>query len=424
MGAFLSKSNNEKLAKSNKRSAAKPQLNASTNANTTDMTTLADDSTCTLAADVSAISAPPTDAADESLATPATPQTQKFIDPRSPFVCRTPIDARGGSPATTPFAVTKRLDLTTDGDAMSLLSTPTSRLPVVQKTALQQKLLKNLGYQEFDPRSPTQFINRTPMRLGGELMGMEPAAAVTATASEVHANAEEANNALNESMDRPTESVNNEINESIQATELPADVEDTIAVDVAVAAESTVIQINTNTSTESEAITPPAKTATAAVPSEDLVDDPRSPSTNVDRTPIVLNAVADDAGLDTVDSSDDNRPALPQSSLAQLPTTTNDIFQDVAEPENACVTPRKTQIAVAKKSNEAMQLPRTPLGCLANLNKGRQPLLASGHKQLKHPILFVGKHQKQQPQQQTHDSKIPVMKSIGGGGSTSNVWKM
>lgn len=433
MGALLSKSTNDKQPKTSKRSARKNlqqpqhnQLNASSNTNTTNLTTLADDSTCTSAADVSAISAPSTAIDNDQLASCTPAHVQPFIDPRSPFICRTPIDARGGSPAAAnPFAVTRRLDLTTD-DASLMMSTPTSRiLPGGQKSALQQKLLKNLGYQEFDPRSPTMFINRTPMRLDGELMGV--GASCTFAAGEVHANAEEANNALNESMDRPAESVNNEINESIQATELPADAADQCPIALAPVDEELMIpQSNTN-ALEPETMTPPAKSAVVAEDVEDLVKDPRSPSINVDRTPIVLltHSTSEVDDVDTVDSTDANIQVpmvqpLPEPEPST--TATNDgIFKD-AEVESVCTTPRKT-FAVSKRPNEALQ-PRTPLGCLANQNKGRQSLLmsAGGHKQPKHPILFVGKHQKQQTQY--GDSKIPVMKSVVGGGSNSNVWKM
>lgn len=430
MGAIISKTNaaDKQPASSNKSpkrwkkrssaasTAVAPRLEASSShhaaANTTDMTTLADDSTVSeLNTSAAAMSIN-----DSTIAAPNTPQRQppsadQFIDPRSPFVCRTPIAAAGAGQQ---FAtVTRQLDLTS-GDLLGTPVQPHHQQPAM-RNALQQKLLRNLGYQACDPRSPTQFINRTPMRAAGELLGQS-----TASASQPPIVIVNTDNALNESRDtsavsRSTEHVNNAINESLQAAESPL-------LDDSAVAEASAVEDSAE-SAES-ALTPP-KVSSAAVDAE-IHDDPRSPSVDIERTPIVLaaedEAVVDDdevehQGLDTVDAgaNDENAPvAVAVRSPQPAAMVANAIFEDdvgvaaisAGEPVATAVqaTPRKpSAIAVASKRSNA-EAPRTPLGCLGNRAGVRQPL--------------------QMGKQQQHESKIPVMKSQINANGNATVWNM
>lgn len=295
----------------------------------------------------------------------ATPEPKKFVDPRSPNIRRTPIDELG-SPTRTPIVATKRLNLTTDEEN---LSTPPSRLVGTQKNFLQEKLLKNLGYQAFDPRSPTQFINRTPMRW-------------------------EAND---DSFDASL------INESVQPVELSSQTEDECA-DV-------------------------AHESTASGDAEDAADssidkflaeleiDPRSPSVNVERTPIVFKH-------NHIHAQDAMVAQPPPESICEdienIATPCKDtIYEDEA---NAVTTPTTPKPVQQQPIDKASHTNRTPLSCLAN--KGRASLLHSNKKNMpKHPILFIGQQQQQPKSMKTgatafgnnnlnsKSTKIPVFKN-------------
>lgn len=424
MGTFLSKnsSNDPKLPKTTKTKRPAATVH-NDSANTTDITILPDESItlAPVAADtyqrISAAVIGDANADDSSNALYGTPQQLKFIDPRSPFVCRTPIDGLGsptGSPSPQ-YAVTKQLDLTTDESI--LLLTPCSKADgtgaaVHQKTILQQKLLKNFGYQDFDPRSPTQFINRTPMRLTNLAASTSVAAMPSAEILLQHAaeNIEESNNVLNESL-RSAEDMNNDVNESIQAIAVPSEY----------AIESTDIE-------DDSGLYATPKTIDVEVIDDSSNADPRSPSDNVDRTPIVLQhaeRVFDVAAFASVMCNDNENIENHPSSPPQTPkaaTKSNRIFEDALDDVTATSTPVAFAVrtsSIAKKLSNDIPTPRTPLGCLGN--RGRQSLLPSAggaatNKQsvVKHPILFIG----QQQQQATHRkslAQLAVVSTLGKG---------
>lgn len=262
----------------------------------------------------------------------STPEPKKFVDPRSPTICRTPIGDLA-SPPTPGIGATKRLNLTTDDHNLS--STPPSRLVGTQKNFLQEKLLKNLGYQSFDPRSPTQFINRTPIRW--------------------------------EENDPNSDDCSLVVNDSAQAvemsqTELLPEEEEEVA----------------NASVESVGDADSSIDKFIA----ELEIDPRSPSINVERTPIVFKHYVfldDSIELPASEFENTNKISTPIK---------HSIYQDKAVVDDDTPTTPKLTQTVDKLTNN-----RTPLSCLAN--KGRPPTVQHSNKKknnnvLKHPILFIG----------------------------------
>lgn len=258
----------------------------------------------------------------------STPEQKKSLDPRSPTISRTPIDQLTcPAPA---IAATKRLNLTTDDQN---LSTPPSRLIGTQKNFLQEKLLKNLGYQAFDPRSPTQFINRTPIRWV----------------------------------------VNNDqsisdcglINESVQA------------IDLSQTEELPVEEMANDSSAE---IVEDAESSIDKFIAE-VEMDPRSPSVNVERTPIVFRSQL------FIQPFVELPPVEKENINEIISIASNTIYQD----ENTIDTPitPKLDAANGKSSNNN----RTPLSCLAN--KGGRPTVSQSNKKnmAKHPIIFIGQQQ-------------------------------
>lgn len=269
----------------------------------------------------------------------STPEPKKFIDPRSPTICRTPINDLG-TPSTPSIAATKRLNLTTDAEN---LSTPPNRLIGTQKNFLQEKLLKNLGYQSFDPRSPTQFINRTPIKW--------------------------------EENEQKTE--DSLINDSVQAVEHPEpeQIPDEVANDSVESLEDPDTSIDKFIA--------------------ELEIDPRSPSINVERTPIVFKQelVLDDS-IELPSENIENRSTPMKHS----------IYQDEADAHTPA-TPKVEPTTLIPSNNQ-----RTPLSCLAN--KGRPSVLQQSNNNKnkpKHPILFIGQ------QQQTPKC---IKNGGGGGGGT------
>lgn len=269
---------------------------------------------------------------DETLLdTVSTPEPKKFIDPRSPNICRTPIESLG-SPETS-ITVTKALNLTTDEQN---LSTP-NKLVGTQKNFLQTKLLKNLGYQAFDPRSPTQFINRTPMRLDGAI----------------------------DSNDQSFDS--SLIDTSVPGVELPH--LDTTSC--------------TKESSDASVAQEDGETSIDQIIAE-LEIDPRSPSVNVERTPIVFSH--------TIPTAEDYPVVeIVLDDVENQTPTKHNIYQDeesATPASDAKITPRQTQ------TNEKAANNRTPLSCLGN--KGRSALQSKNRmtKMPKHPILFIGQQQK------------------------------
>lgn len=310
-----------------------------------------------------------------------TPQNKNVLDPRSPNIYRTPLNHNeaSASPSGTQMnaiQITKQLNLTTDD---SILLRPAA------KGLLKAMLLRDLDQNAMlDPRSPTQFINRTPMNLKST----------------------QSTTTVDESFDCSLVE-DNAHDSSYTAT--------STCEDASLPTDKLQLTANIEESFNAIALTEPKEFLETNFDTTDSVEsiacDPRSPSMNVERTPLVLKsetAVSDSTFENN--SEPENVTIVEESPVSMLKLTTNLIYEDVAETE-IFSTPKRTS------ANKAVPKVRTPLGCLGNMvsqaNNTRAP---------KHPSLFIEEQHQlaHTPMQKSlakrlsnnvNSSKIPIFKT-------------
>lgn len=309
-----------------------------------------------------------------------TPQNNKNSDPRSPNVYRTPLTHNDGSvsPSSTAInaiPITKQLNLTTDNSI--LLRPPANGL-------LKAMLLRDLDQNSMlDPRSPNQFIQRTPLHLKSSKSTVLTDDSFDCSLIEDNAQ-DTSYTALStsESASLPTEPLQlaDNIEESLNAITLTEPKE--------------FLETNFDTSDPVELI---------------IACDPRSPSLNVDRTPLLLNTVPAMSDLLFERLSEPENVTI----VEKTPVTSKKVSSNhlIYEDENVAETEMRPS------ATKALPKVRTPLGCLGNtvslVNKSRTP---------KHPVLFIEEQQQlaftpknhksiAKRLSTTNSSKIPIFKS-------------
>lgn len=314
-----------------------------------------------------------------------TPQNKTVLDPRSPNIFRTPLNHNDASVSPSgiqmnAIPITKQLNLTTD-DSILLRPAP--------KGLLKAMLLRDLDQNAMlDPRSPTSFITRTPLNLKSTQ---------TTTIDD-----ESFNCSLVEDNPQDTSYT---ATSSTEDASIPTD---TIQLTTATIEES----LNAIVLTEPKEFL--ETNFDTSDPIETIACDPRSPSLNVERTPLVLKSEPDMSdSIFEKTSESENVTIIEQTPVTTFKVTTNHlIYEDVAETE-IFSTPKRTS------ANKVVPKVRTPLGCLGNMvsqaNNTRAP---------KHPSLFIEeqqqlahvtpKNQKSFPNRLSNtanSSKIPVFKT-------------
>lgn len=312
-----------------------------------------------------------------------TPQNMKVLDPRSPNIYRTPlshnvISASPSGAQMNSIPITKQLNLTTHD---SILSRP------APKGLLKAMLLRDLDQNAMlDPRSPTQFINRTPLNL-------KSTQSTTTIDESFNCSLFEDNDAQDNSYTATSSS--DDASPPTDQFQLTATIEESFHA-IALTEPKEFLETNFDTSD----------------PVESIACDPRSPSLNVERTPLVLKSepVILSDSIFEADSEPHNVTIIEETPVTALKAATNHlIYEDVAETE-IFNTPKGTS---AKK---AVPKVRTPLGCLGNMvsqvNNTRAP---------KHPCLFIEEqqqlaitpkiHKTKRLSNHTNSSKIPIFKT-------------
>lgn len=231
---------------------------------------------------------------EEVLTMSATATPNKFLDPRSPNPFRTPIT---DLPYNDAKPVSKMQDLTSDDN----ISTSTSITP----TKLKNKLLRDLGYNTLDPRSPALNFDRTPINFNDSNISDDfSLAELSLTESDIQTPAKE----------KQFETFNTPVLENVKLAELKID--------------------------------------------------PRSPSIDIERTPLDLNVLLEktpeeDSILES-DAEEEAKTSTKEKVETIAEIVKNIIFMD--EDHEQPITPK-----AAKTENIAMVgKVRTPLSCLVN----------------------------------------------------------
>lgn len=324
-----------------------------------------------------------------------TPQSKRCLDPRSPNIYRTPLPYI--ELETPPNKVTKQQNLrTADMSQMQPIA------------LLREKLIGQMGgggqaVTVFDPRSPSQYIARTPLNLS-------------------------TSNAINdESFDGSLLVV------AVEADASAASIEP-INVD-AVAADT---KMNDEECVSLDVVEAEATTTTVPIVESNAIEtpkiDPRSPSLNVDRTPLVLSGTEDAEEEKPQPTQDDvaeqsvNVPVVVAAAAAtkgvvlrqqqqQHKQIKNSIYKDDANDEmmmeNLNIGTPTKKVVPHKLAAATGGTVRTPLGCLGNVSSATTTTTnttngAAGRMQMK-----MVEQQKQQasssstatPKMQHHNNK-------------------
>lgn len=318
-----------------------------------------------------------------------TPQNKNVLDPRSPNIYRTPLNyneasASPGGTQMNAIQITKQLNLTTDDSIM---------LRPASQGLLKAMLLRDLDQNAMlDPRSPTQFINRTPMNLKSSQSAATIDESFECSLVETNTPDISYNASTNNDASLPTDEI-----------QLTAAIEESFN-EIAITEPKEFLETNFDTSDPVESI--------PCDPVESIACDPRSPSLNVDRTPLVLKSEPE-----MTDSFFESISEPENVTIVEAPVTTcessanNLIYEDVAE-TGICSTPKRISAL------QTVPKVRTPLGCLGNMVSQ-----VNNTRPSKHPSLFIEeqqklaitpKNQKAFPKRLSNNmnsSKIPVFKN-------------
>jgi hypothetical protein len=267
-----------------------------------------------------------------------------LVDPRSPNLCRTPIN---DLPFTCSKIVSKAQDLTNDDNiSTSLTTTPTK---------LKTKLLRDLGYS-FDPRSPTVDFDRTPLNF------------------------------------KDPDLTDDLSSLSLYESDINTPIKETI----------------TNNSLSETSSTPRVKN----VESSGAVIDPRSPSIDIERTPLNLNIIMENEEEFSYSESNIIEEKVESLIIEETDPTVitakviNSIYLD--ENQSQPTTPNRKYNKIEKPETQ-----RTPLSCLINTdhrNAGREKV--SNRKTLARSIFndaMPSAHQNS-AKMNNSSSKIPVFR--------------
>lgn len=252
----------------------------------------------------------------------------KVMDPRSPNPFRTPM---GDLPFRDIKPLTKAQNLTNKDN----ISTSTTTTP----TKLKTKLLRDLGYS-FDPRSPAVNFDRTPLNLNDS--NMTDDFSLTGLS-------------LNESDIQ---------NSGGNFDRTPLKLNDSSMTDnFSLAGISLNDTDDDQTRTKENHIETFYTPQVTAVKLSEVEMDPRSPSIDIERTPLNLRIVADeiqeDMNMQSVVEEDAEKPSTLES-VVMIENVKNMIYTDDHEDHEASTPNTKSD----KIESDVRQ--RTPLSCLIN----------------------------------------------------------
>lgn len=347
---------------------------------------------------------------EDGIVPPMTPVLGNFLDPRSPNIYRTPLDIKQNNIK----RITKQQSITLDDSTSAC--TPT-------KSILTEKLLRDLGYNFNcnDPRSPTLMISRTPIYLTKKTAYNDD----SFDCSLISANdscTDDANAATHESAElHPSEDDGGVRN---------AQIENNFTEEIAENIEN----LNTTFDTMSIQKREFLESHFDLTDFGDSMTDPRSPSLNVERTPIIIKEelkediienIVEEPIITEVDPVFNINYSKPvdescgdENSFKIAAASTNIIKHLIYEDEN--IDKKDTNIMSTPKKDVKHNLSgnRTPLGCLGNTPNGKNQTTKNPGKTPKHPTFFI--QQNSTPKNQhafanvvsnRRKSKIPVFKS-------------
>ncbi|XP_055853018.1 microtubule-associated protein 1B [Episyrphus balteatus] len=282
------------------------------------------------------------------------PDLEDILDPRSPHICRTPLNE-----------ITQKHEQNYYQIAAAIPAISTEQ-PV---GLLRKRFFKGFSYSLNDPRSPSVFMNRTPL-VFDETVNLDDTFSdlfVETKIPRVEGPPE------SEKIDAPKIEENHEIAEKEEEQKTEEEQQQQIE----------------------EAVTPKI---TKSHPEETTIErDPRSPSIGVDRTPIILN---DD---DAPDEEDMIEAILSTLSLNQKKMPTNkplDRIKNKKAPSKRASSPIRRETMMIYNDQENCSTPakatrgiidspsaaagkRTPLSCLKNNPQFRSKSVEVSGKTLK-----------------------------------------